>query len=154
MIKLGRMRIENFKSFVEPVEFDFTGNDLVLFDGPNGFGKTTIFDAVELCFTGEVFRVEKTDRKTKSDHILKGDNSKPTVIQLELVEEGVCIRILGIYVPAGISGENGKVANYTKTIERFESDAWQDDFIEKNPIRKALDVSSLETLLKNGFKIY
>ena len=64
MIKLGRMRIVNFKSFKNPVEFNFTGNDLVLFDGPNGFGKTTIFDAVELCFTGEVFRIEKTDKKT------------------------------------------------------------------------------------------
>ena len=38
MIKLGRMRIENFKSFIEPVYFYFTGNDLILFDGPNGFG--------------------------------------------------------------------------------------------------------------------
>lgn len=149
MIKLGRMRIVNFKSFKDPVEFDFTGNDLVLFDGPNGFGKTTIFDAVELCFTGEVFRIEKTDKKTKNDHILKGDNSKPTIIQLELLEGDVCIRVIGIYIPAGISGENGKVANYTKTIERFESDTWRDDFVENNQIRTTLDVSNLKTLLKN-----
>lgn len=147
MVKLGRIRIENFKSFIEPVEFDFTGNDLVLFDGPNGFGKTTIFDAVELCFTGEVFRVEKTDKKTKSDHILKGDNSKATVIQLELLDGDECIRVLGVYIPAGISGENGKVANYTKTIERFEVDGWQGG--GGSQIRKDLDVSSLKTLLKN-----
>jgi exonuclease SbcC len=78
MIKLGRMRLENFKSFIEPIFFDFTGNDLVLFDGPNGFGKTTIFDAVELCFTGKISRVKNTDIKAKKDHILKGDNRKPT----------------------------------------------------------------------------
>jgi len=149
MIKLGRIRIVNFKSFKDPVEFNFTGNDLVLFDGPNGFGKTTIFDAVELCFTGEVFRIEKTDKKTKSDHILKGDNSKPTIIQLELLEGDVCVRVIGIYIPAGISGENGKVINYTKTIERFESDTWRDDFVENNQIRTTLDVSNLKTLLKN-----
>jgi exonuclease SbcC len=149
MIKLGRMRIENFKSFIEPISFDFAGNDLVLFDGPNGFGKTTIFDAIELCFTGEVFRIEKTDKKTKSDHILKGVNSKPTAIQLELLEDGVCVLVLGIYIPAGISGENGKVANYTKVIERFEAETWRDDFIENSLIRTTLDDNGLKTLLQN-----
>lgn len=59
MFKIGRMRIDNFKSFGEPVDFDFSGADLVLFDGPNGFGKTTIFDAIELCFTGEISRIKK-----------------------------------------------------------------------------------------------
>lgn len=149
MIKLGRMRIENFKSFIEPISFDFTGNDLVLFDGPNGFGKTTVFDAIELCFTGEVSRIEKTDKKTKNDHILKGDNSKPTAIQLELLEGDVCVLVIGIYIPEDISGEGGKVANYTKVVERFETELWEEGFIENSLIRNTLNVVGLRTLLKN-----
>ena len=149
MIKLGRMIIENFKSFIEPMLFNFTGNDLVLFDGPNGFGKTTIFDAIELCFTGEISRIEKTDNKTKNDHILKGDNSKPSTIHLELLQDDVCILVLGIYIPASISGEDGKISNYHKVIERFEASEWQDDFIESNLRKTALDVSSLKKILGN-----
>ena len=112
MIKLGRMLIDNFKSFKEPVEFDFTGNDLVLFDGPNGFGKTTIFDAIELCFTGKISRVKHTDSKNKEDHILKGDNSKSTTIQLELLDDTSTLLVIGIHIPANISGEAGRVAKY------------------------------------------
>jgi exonuclease SbcC len=148
MIKLGRMRVENFKSFIEPISFDFTGNDLVLFDGPNGFGKTTIFDAVELCFTGEISRVKHTDTKAKKDHILKGDNGKPTTIQLELLNSDETLLIIGIYIPANISGAEGKVSHYKNVIERFEAEQWQDDFANEQ-LRTLLDVDGLKALLKS-----
>jgi exonuclease SbcC len=143
------MRISNFKSFKEPIFFDFTGNDLILFDGPNGFGKTTIFDAVELCFTGDIFRIEKTDSKTKSDHILKGDNSKPTILQLELLNSDETLLVIGIYIPANISGEHGKVSNYQKVIQRFESSEWQDNLAGNILKETPLDVVKFKQLLEN-----
>jgi exonuclease SbcC len=148
MIKLGRMRIENFKSFIEPISFDFTGNDLVLFDGPNGFGKTTIFDAVELCFTGEISRVKHTDTKAKKDHILKGDNGKPTTVQLELLNGDATLLIIGIYIPANISGAEGKVSHYKNVIQRFETEQWQDDFAS-DQLRTSLDVDGLKEHLES-----
>jgi exonuclease SbcC len=148
MIKLGRMRIENFKSFIEPISFDFTGNDLVLFDGPNGFGKTTIFDAVELCFTGKVSRVKNTDIKAKKDHILKGDNGKPTTVQLELLNGEATLLIIGIYIPANISGAEGKVSHYKNVIKRFETEQWQDVFVN-DQLRTSLDVDGLKGLLES-----
>jgi len=149
MIKLGRMRIENFKSFIKPLFFDFTGNDLVLFDGPNGFGKTTIFDAVELCFTGAISRVKHTDTKAKKDHILKGDNGKPTTIQLELLNGDETLVVIGIFIPADISGSEGKVSNYKNVIERFESGQWQDDYLVNNLRKTVLDVDGLKRLLES-----
>lgn len=149
MIKLGRMRIENFKSFIEPVVFNFTGNDLVLFDGPNGFGKTTIFDAVELCFTGEISRVKHTDSKTKKDHILKGDNAKPTTILLELLDGNETCLVIGIHIPANISGADGKVINYKNVIERFEAEVWQENLTFLKRSKKALDEDGLKSLLGN-----
>lgn len=149
MIKLGRMLIENFKSFKEPVEFDFTGNDLVLFDGPNGFGKTTIFDAIELCFTGKISRVKHTDAKNKEDHILKGDNSKPTTVQLELLNDTSTLLVIGIHIPANISGEAGRVAKYQNAIKRFETNVWQDETVFRDLSKNKLDESKLNNLLKN-----
>jgi DNA repair exonuclease SbcCD ATPase subunit len=149
MIKLGRMRLENFKSFIEPVEFNFTGSDLVLFDGPNGFGKTTIFDAVELCFTGEISRVKHTDSKVKKDHILKGYNAKPTTIQLELLNGTETLLVIGVHIPADISGVEGKVSNYRNVIERFEAESWQGDLDFLKFSKETLDVDSLKRLLNN-----
>lgn len=85
MIKLGRLYIRNFKSFNNPKIFDFRNKDLVLFDGPNGFGKTTIFDAVELCFREDINRIQATDDKVKDTHPLKYDSKKETVICLEII---------------------------------------------------------------------
>lgn len=85
MFKLGKLRVYNFKSFKEPLLIDFSQSDLTILNGPNGFGKTTIFDAIELCFRGKVGRIVNTDRKVKNTHVLKNEIDKITTVFLELI---------------------------------------------------------------------
>lgn len=54
-MKISKIRIQNFKVLSDR-EIDFLSSDLVIFDGPNGFGKTSIYDAIELLFTGIIRR--------------------------------------------------------------------------------------------------
>lgn len=54
-LKINRFQLENFKVF-ENFVFDFRDMDFLMFDGPNGFGKTSFYDAVELLFTGKIRR--------------------------------------------------------------------------------------------------
>ncbi len=56
-MKLIKLFVENFKGLEgrHVVGFD---KDTTLLTGANGFGKTTIFDAVELCLTGKLHRTE------------------------------------------------------------------------------------------------
>ncbi|WPQ66085.1 AAA family ATPase [Chitinophaga sancti] len=54
-MKIDKIKISNFKIFRE-FEIDFSSSDTIVFDGPNGFGKTTIYDAIELVFTGRIRR--------------------------------------------------------------------------------------------------
>lgn len=54
-MKIKRIEINNFKVF-RAITFDFELSDLIVFDGPNGFGKTSIYDAIELLFTGRIRR--------------------------------------------------------------------------------------------------
>jgi exonuclease SbcC len=54
-MKIQKIKIQNFKVLREK-EIDFESSDLVVFDGPNGFGKTSIYDAIELLFTGKIRR--------------------------------------------------------------------------------------------------
>lgn len=146
MLKLGRMRIDNFKSFIEPVFFDFSDADLVLFDGPNGFGKTTIFDAIELCFTGVISRIKKTDDKIKNDHILKGNNNKLTSIKLEILDDRKTVLVIETIIPPNVTGDAGKVAKYRDSIQRFEYHEWNN---ENETDLKVLDVENLKALLGN-----
>lgn len=61
-MKINKIRIQNFKVF-EDITLNFNSSDIIVFDGPNGFGKTTIYDAIELVFTGRIRRYE--DLKAK-----------------------------------------------------------------------------------------
>ena len=54
-IKIKKLYIKNFKVYQEQT-FDFEDTGLIVFDGPNGFGKTTIYDAIELLFTNQIKR--------------------------------------------------------------------------------------------------
>lgn len=57
-IKIKKIEVQNFKIYKNQ-PFDFEGNSLVVLDGPNGFGKTSLYDAIELLFTGKIRRYEK-----------------------------------------------------------------------------------------------
>lgn len=56
--RLKKLVIHNFKLFSH-VEINIGENSLVMLDGPNGYGKTSIFDALEYLFTGEVKRISE-----------------------------------------------------------------------------------------------
>lgn len=55
--KITSIKIKNFKGFIDE-EIQFNSNaKLIYIGGYNGFGKTTIMDAIEWCFTGKVTRI-------------------------------------------------------------------------------------------------
>uniref|UniRef100_UPI0025E6CF2A AAA family ATPase n=1 Tax=uncultured Clostridium sp. TaxID=59620 RepID=UPI0025E6CF2A len=86
--------INNFK-FVKysedelGVEINFQDANLVLLNGPNGYGKTTTFEAVELLLTGDIKSFNSTllNRGSLSKSILANDPSKDIKITAKLVNE-------------------------------------------------------------------
>ena len=44
--RLSKISLNNYKLF-EKREIDFANANLVVLDGPNGYGKTSIFEAIE-----------------------------------------------------------------------------------------------------------
>ncbi|NME66580.1 AAA family ATPase [Flammeovirga aprica] len=61
-LMINKLSIKNFKVF-DAITIDFQSKSLNLLDGPNGFGKTTIYDAIELLFTGEIKRFSRLGDK-------------------------------------------------------------------------------------------
>ncbi|ENJ1162052.1 AAA family ATPase [Escherichia coli] len=54
--QISKIEISSFKAF-KKIHLDFGGASLLTLDGPNGFGKTSIFDAIELLLTGRIKRI-------------------------------------------------------------------------------------------------
>lgn len=56
--KISKIKLVGFKAF-STIELDLETSSLLTLDGPNGFGKTTVFDAIELLLTGKIERIKK-----------------------------------------------------------------------------------------------
>lgn len=57
---IRRIKIEGFRAFNQRRTFDFA-DDVVIFTGPNGRGKTSLLDAILWAFTGSVERLMNED---------------------------------------------------------------------------------------------
>jgi exonuclease SbcC len=86
--KVRRIYIQNFKH-IDKLYIDFSKKDLIVLDGPNGFGKTTIFDAIELTLTGQISRVKNTadGRYGYNDILFSNKNNIDTLVKVEFVRE-------------------------------------------------------------------
>lgn len=84
-VRINKIYVQNYKLFDEK-EISFE-EGLSVFDGPNGYGKTSIFDALEFLITGRIDRVEKSDvisgSKSYSSNFLAKDPQKDVLIKGE-----------------------------------------------------------------------
>ena len=90
-MKLRKILLYNFKNFRDKTVIDFS-KDITFLVGPNGFGKTTIFDAIELGLTGDLSRVSSKSRITPetvkyNKPFFQNDINHPVIIKLWLEKE-------------------------------------------------------------------
>lgn len=62
-MRIHKIYIQNFKGVNGEYQIDLVEN-ISIFDGPNGFGKTTIFDAIEFVLTGCISRSNSYEHVT------------------------------------------------------------------------------------------
>jgi len=60
-VKFKQIGMENFRCYIDPVVINFEDNKLVLITGPNGSGKTTIFECFPFTLYGITSKNEKGD---------------------------------------------------------------------------------------------
>lgn len=123
-MRILKLYIDNFKGVANPTVIDFE-KDISILKGPNGFGKTTIFDAIELCVTGEIYRTKvyenvTEDRTDYSDAFYRNKKNKDMVLNL-LVEgfdnkRSTIVKIL----PATSTGRVNETAN----TKRYKASEW------------------------------
>lgn len=108
-MKIKSLEIENFKVFGNKFSKikDIADLSLILLNGPNGYGKTTLFDAIELALTGQIKRIntytkDLNIKKTETHEkvILITDETKEAYVKLVLKSENDIIEIRQVYYPA------------------------------------------------------
>ena len=98
--KIKSLLVKNFKCFDNNRFYKFTidhNKTPIILSGPNGFGKTTFFDAIELVFTSNITRLQKAienGRTNLQGNILlnKSDHCGTIVVNLtDNNEQSLCI---------------------------------------------------------------
>lgn len=122
MIFLTKITLVNFKIFGgEPYSIDFEGNKLILLDGPNGYGKTSVFDAVELALTGNISRLITLDnRQNPADIVVAHRNASSVEILLEFKDENSDTRIFQRKLKSNITGSSKRIARFAELWELNE----------------------------------
>ena len=124
-MRIREIEAENFKLFstnfheVNKIE----EADLVVFNGPNGYGKTSVFDIIELCLTGTIKRIEKYSeelaiKKTEAfeNKILISDETKEAYVKILFDNDGRCIEIKYTYSPGKSKKRGSSKENNPHTI--------------------------------------
>lgn len=96
--RINKLFIENFK-LIDKALIDFDNMDIIVMDGPNGFGKTTVFDSIELIMTQKINRIKNniTSKKSQGFNQLpyhKDPNNDLILVAELLNREGTTISII------------------------------------------------------------
>lgn len=120
---INRIYVENYKLF-DSKEIKFSGNLLSVFDGPNGYGKTSTFDAIEFLITGTISRIYDSE-------VIAGTASYETVFLAKNPQKDVLIKgefvdnqkkdvfTIGIRIRAALKG--GKNNNPKTILDNAEN---------------------------------
>lgn len=104
---LKSISIQNFRAYRTKKEFEL-GSAVTILYGPNGFGKTSFFDAIDFAVTGGVGRLAKTSGglAKAAKHLDSGDESTSVTLTLERAgEQHVISRDLADHNTAQVNGK-------------------------------------------------
>jgi exonuclease SbcC len=67
-VRLSQVTIENFRAYRKTQKFD-VGDAVTVLYGPNGFGKTSFFDAIDFAVTGSIGRISPSSFRKVAQHL-------------------------------------------------------------------------------------
>lgn len=126
--QISQIEVSSFKAF-KHIHFNLGNSSLLTLDGPNGYGKTSIFDAIELLLTGQIKRIQNlfstlmTKNKTNYDDNLfwnTRSGEKDLSIKIEFID-GDRKLVLARHAPAkAFSAKANNRADKFKHFKLYE----------------------------------
>ncbi|MBD1422315.1 AAA family ATPase [Sphingobacterium chuzhouense] len=122
MLQIRKIYLENFKGVHYRTIVDFEDKHLTILSGPNGFGKTTIFDVIELCLRGRL------NRTMTYNHVTKKNSGHKKPFYQNTVGEDVLLKLWltngeedHVIIKRLDKDSTGSISN----AKAFRPDAWE-----------------------------
>ncbi|HFE9766330.1 TPA: AAA family ATPase [Acinetobacter baumannii] len=122
MIQLKKITFKNFKIFGnDPYTINLDHNNLILLDGPNGYGKTSVFDAIELSLTGNISRlISVENRQVPTDVVVAHKGNENVEITIELIDQNYQIKTFQRKLKNNPPKALKKISKFAELWELFE----------------------------------
>ncbi|WP_305842235.1 AAA family ATPase [Photobacterium leiognathi] len=107
--QISKIEVSSFKAF-KHIHLDLGESSLLTLDGPNGYGKTSIFDAIELLLTGQINRIQNLfstlltkKKRDYADNLFWNSRSgeNDLLIKIEFINDGQKL-VLARHCPAAM----------------------------------------------------
>ena len=107
--QISKIEVSSFKAF-KHIFLNLAESSLLTLDGPNGYGKTSIFDAIELLLTGQINRIQNLfstlltkNKRDYADNLFWNSRSgeNDLCIKIEFINDGRKL-VLARHCPAAI----------------------------------------------------
>ncbi len=144
-LRINSLYVKNFKSITE-ASFKFDENNLIIFDGPNGYGKTTAFEAIEIILskTPRKYRTILIDAKIGyTNSPIHNDENSPIELMLHLNNNGESLFIKRYFEKAPQrKSQDNNIRNIFETSKLFinEEESTEDK------LEKRLDFPNINIL--------
>ncbi|UDK97559.1 SMC family ATPase [Lysinibacillus sphaericus] len=89
-MKIIYLTLQAFRGFNQKVTFQFSNANIIILYGPNGHGKTSVYDAIEWVLTGGIHRFNgSSDERNRTRFIrnLHADSSITTYVEIGIVTD-------------------------------------------------------------------
>jgi DNA repair protein SbcC/Rad50 len=148
--KISRIYIENFKLFNNlPQPIVLSGTDLMILGGPNGFGKTSIFDVIELALTNQIRRINKADLRARfRDVLFQNDNTKDCIIKVEFTSQDLSAFTIAKLIQANKSTERNSPQDFN-IFDTYILNNFDDPLDEEH---KIANQEELQEIIHSKFK--
>jgi len=155
--QISRIEVSSFKAF-KHILLDLGGASLLTLDGPNGYGKTSIFDAIELLLTGQINRIQNLfnilltrNKRDYADNLFWNSRSgyNDLCIKIEFINDGRKL-VLARHCPAEIFKKpaNNRADKYGN-FKLYELPEFESSEFTKNNFR---DNSFLDEIYGKNFR--
>lgn len=144
-IEIKKIYLENYKLFtLKEIEFS---EYLSVFDGPNGYGKTSIFDAIEFLITGTISRIKESDviagNVSYSQNCLANDSKQDIRLKAEFLDVNSKKNIvIALRVPASTGAtkqnnpKNIELLTESYVLPQYDTpvESWGDYYVDYEDI--------------------
>ncbi|MGL5480152.1 MAG: AAA family ATPase [Clostridium sp.] len=143
---INRIYIENFK-FINNADIYFNQSNLVMLDGPNGYGKTTIFDIIELVVTGKISRIDSNQTNNRAgcqDILYLKDQRKNAIVKVEFKSDTDKFTVVKVIDCTKGYGKLEKRSNNWEVFDTYLINDFNHDYIDYNIVDKNIIIEKFE----------